>query len=98
MIDLHRLVDELISQDISVEFLKEGQTYSLNSTPIAKLMLCLLGSVAEHFGFIHLLSGIYGHLRNDHAHRARLRSEEKEQDFLDPMAMISYAHRVIDRS
>lgn len=53
---------------------------------------------AEHFGFIHLLNGIYGHLRNDHAHRARLGSEEKEQDFLDAMAMISYAHRVIDRS
>ncbi|MGO2165663.1 MAG: recombinase family protein [Corynebacterium casei] len=30
-----------------VLFLKEGQTYSLNSTPIAKLMLGLLGSVAE---------------------------------------------------
>lgn len=53
---------------------------------------------AEHFGFIHLLNGIYGHLRNDRAHRARLGSEEKEQDFLDAMAMISYAHRVIDRS
>ena len=47
LIDLHRLVDELTSQDISVKFLKEGQTYSLNSTPIAKLMLGLLGSVAE---------------------------------------------------
>ena len=53
---------------------------------------------AEHFGFIHLLNGIYGHLRNDRAHRARLGSEEKGQDFLDAMAMISYAHRVIDRS
>src|SRR5699024_8462603 len=47
LIDLHRLVDELTSQDISVKFLKERQTYSLNSTPIAKLMLGLLGSVAE---------------------------------------------------
>src|SRR5699024_5884024 len=27
LIDLHRLVDELTSQDISVKFLKEGQTY-----------------------------------------------------------------------
>lgn len=53
---------------------------------------------AEHFGFIHLLNGIYGHLRNDRTHRARLGSEENEQDFLDAMAMISYAHRVIDKS
>ncbi|MGP5112601.1 recombinase family protein [Corynebacterium casei] len=47
LIDLHRLVDELTARDVSVKFLKEGQTYSLNSTPIAKLMLGLLGSVAE---------------------------------------------------
>lgn len=47
LIDLHRLVDELTNRDVSVKFLKEGQTYSLNSTPIAKLMLGLLGSVAE---------------------------------------------------
>src|SRR5699024_4880134 len=47
LIDLHRLVDELTAGDVSVKFLKEGQTYSLNSTPIAKLMLGLLGSVAE---------------------------------------------------
>src|SRR5699024_2157252 len=46
-IDLQRLVDELTSKDISVKFLKEGQTYSLNSTSIAKLMLGLLGSVVE---------------------------------------------------
>ena len=53
---------------------------------------------ASHFGFIHLLNGIYGHLRNDRAHRARLGSHNDEQDFLDAMAMISYAHRVLDRS
>ena len=47
LIDLHRMVDDLTARDISVKFLKEGQTYSLNSTPIAKLMLGLLGSVAE---------------------------------------------------
>src|SRR5699024_10980206 len=42
LIDLHRLVDDLTARDVSVKFLKEGQTYSLNSTPIAKLMLGLL--------------------------------------------------------
>ena len=30
-----------------MKFLKEGQTYSLDSSPVAKLMLGLLGSVAE---------------------------------------------------
>jgi DNA invertase Pin-like site-specific DNA recombinase len=47
LIDLHRLVDELTERGVSVKFLKEGQVYSLDSSPIAKLMLGLLGSVAE---------------------------------------------------
>lgn len=47
LIDLHRLVDELTECGVSVKFLKEGQTYSLDSSPVAKLMLGLLGSVAE---------------------------------------------------
>ena len=47
LIGLHRLVGDLTARDVSVKFIKEGQTYSLNSTPLAKLMLGLLGSVAE---------------------------------------------------
>ena len=47
LIDLHRLVDELAERGVSVKFLKEGQTYSLDSSPVARLMLGLLGSVAE---------------------------------------------------
>ena len=47
LIDLHRLVDKLAERGVSVKFLKEGQTYSLDSSPVAKLMLGLLGSVAE---------------------------------------------------
>lgn len=47
LIDLHRLVDGLTERGVSVKFLKEGQTYSLDSSPVAKLMLGLLGSVAE---------------------------------------------------
>lgn len=45
--DLYSIVDELVSKGVSVKFLKEGQIYSKDSTPIAKLMLGLLGSVAE---------------------------------------------------
>lgn len=47
LIDLHRLVDELTECGVSVKFLKEGQVYSKDSSPVAKLMLGLLGSVAE---------------------------------------------------
>ncbi|WP_426722024.1 recombinase family protein [Corynebacterium auriscanis] len=45
--DLYSIVDDLTARGVSVKFLKEGQTYSKNSTPVAKLMLGLLGSVAE---------------------------------------------------
>ena len=45
--DLYSIVDDLVERGVSVKFLKEGQTYSKDSTPIAKLMLGLLGSVAE---------------------------------------------------
>ena len=45
--DLYAIVDELVERGVSIKFLKEGQTYSKDSTPVAKLMLGLLGSVAE---------------------------------------------------
>lgn len=45
--DLYDLVDDLVARGVAVRFLHEGQVYSSHSTPIAKLMLGLLGSVAE---------------------------------------------------
>ena len=45
--DLYSIVDDLTARGVSVKFLKEGQTYSKDSMPVAKLMLGLLGSVAE---------------------------------------------------
>lgn len=45
--DLYDLVDDLVARGVAVRFLHEGQVYSSRSTPIAKLMLGLLGSVAE---------------------------------------------------
>ncbi|MCX2163897.1 recombinase family protein [Corynebacterium auriscanis] len=47
LIDLHSIVEELVWRGASVKFLKEGQTYSKASTPVAKLMLGLLGAVAS---------------------------------------------------
>lgn len=45
--DLFDLVEELTSRGVDIQFLKEAQTYSSESSPIARLMLGLLGSVAE---------------------------------------------------
>lgn len=47
LVDLHTIVDDLVGRGVSVRFLREGQTYSAKSDPIAHLMLGLIGSVAE---------------------------------------------------
>ncbi|QNQ90382.1 helix-turn-helix domain-containing protein [Corynebacterium poyangense] len=47
LVDLYGLIDELTGRGVSVKFLKEGQVYSATSSPVSRLMLGLLGSVAE---------------------------------------------------
>ena len=47
LVDLHTIVEDLVGRGVSVRFLREGQTYSAKADPIAKLMLGLMGSVAE---------------------------------------------------
>lgn len=46
--DLLRLVEELTGRGVTVEFVKEGQTYKPDTTdPMAKLLLSMLGAFAE---------------------------------------------------
>lgn len=45
--DLYNLVSKLTENGIEVHFIKEGQNYSRTSGPVDKLMLGLLGAVAE---------------------------------------------------
>lgn len=45
--DLYDIVDDLVGRGVAVVFLKEGQAYSKDSSPVSRLMLGLLGSVAE---------------------------------------------------
>ena len=47
LVDLHTLVDELTTNGITVTFLQEGQSYSANPSPTGKLLLGMLGAVAE---------------------------------------------------
>ena len=46
-LDLHTIVDDLVHRGVSVRFLRESQTYSAHSDPVAALMLGVLGSVAQ---------------------------------------------------
>ena len=45
--DLLKLVTQLTSQEVKVEFLKEGLTFTGEDSPIAKLLLSVMGAVAE---------------------------------------------------
>lgn len=45
--DLHAIVNELTKRGVAVQFLKEGQNYSRESDSVSKLLLSLLGAVAE---------------------------------------------------
>lgn len=48
VIDLHRIVDELVGRGVTIRFLKEGLSFNQASNdPTARLMLGIMGSVAE---------------------------------------------------
>ncbi len=45
--DLLRLVEELTGRGVAVEFVKEGLTFTGEDTPMAKMLLGIMGAVAE---------------------------------------------------
>ena len=47
LVDLHTLVDDLTNSGVTVKFLQEGQTYSTDPSPTGRLLLGMLGAVAE---------------------------------------------------
>jgi len=52
----------------------------------------------EHRGFVSLLKGLYGTIRNPLAHTPKIEWEMTEQDALDILTMISLVHRKLDRA
>lgn len=52
----------------------------------------------EQRGFVSLLIGLYGTIRNPLAHNPKIEWEMTEQDALDMMTMISLVHRKLDRA
>ena len=52
----------------------------------------------EQRGFVSLLKGLYGTVRNPLAHEAKIDWDMSQQDALDIMTMISLIHRKLDRA
>lgn len=47
LMDLRRIVDELTAKGVVVEFVKEHLTFTGDDSPMSKLMLSVMGAVAE---------------------------------------------------
>ena len=47
LLDLRKIVSDLTGRGVSVEFVKEGQTFTGDDTPMAVLLLSMLGAFAE---------------------------------------------------
>lgn len=54
--------------------------------------------VGEQKGFMNLLKGMFGTFRNPTAHAPQIVWQMSEEDALDLFAMVSYAHRRLDRA
>ncbi len=53
----------------------------------------------EQRGFVSLLKGLYGTIRNPHAHEPKIEWDEmEEQDAADILTMISLVHRKLDKT
>jgi len=52
----------------------------------------------EQRGFVNLLTGLFGTIRNPIAHNPRIEWDMDEQDALDILTMLSLIHRKLDRA
>ena len=52
----------------------------------------------EQYGFLNLLKGLYGTIRNPLAHDPKVEWDMTEQDALDILTMISLVHRKLDQT
>jgi uncharacterized protein (TIGR02391 family) len=54
--------------------------------------------ISEQTGFVNLLTGLFGTIRNPLAHNPKIEWEMSEQDALDVFSLVSLIHRKIDRA
>ncbi len=47
LIDLRKIVEDLVTQKVKITFVKENLTFTGDDTPMSKLLLSVLGAVAE---------------------------------------------------
>ena len=73
-----------------------GQSGKLRKVEIGVNALATESQESEHKGFMNLLKGIFGIFRNTTGHAPRIVWQMDEEDALDCLTMVSYAHRKLD--
>lgn len=53
---------------------------------------------SEHLGLMNLIKGLFGLIRNPTAHEPKIKFEINEDEALDLMLLISYAHKRLDKA
>ena len=77
------------------------QSFSLGKTKTPLLAINALDTETlegEQKGFVNLLKGAYGVVRNPLAHNPKIEWDMSEQDALDILTMISLIHRKLDKA
>jgi uncharacterized protein (TIGR02391 family) len=52
---------------------------------------------SEHLGFVNIIRGLFGVIRNPTAHEPKIKFVIEEEEALDVMVMVSFTHKRLDR-
>jgi uncharacterized protein (TIGR02391 family) len=74
------------------------QAFALDGGPLAINALATDTDKGEQRGFVNLLTGLFGTIRNPLAHNPKIEWDMSEQDALDILTMASLIHRKLDRA
>ena len=77
------------------------KAFGMGKSKVPKLSINSLDTkskVGEQRGFVSLLKGLYGMVRNPVAHEPKIEWEMMEDDAVDIMTMVSLVHRKLDKT
>jgi uncharacterized protein (TIGR02391 family) len=74
------------------------RAFSLNDPILSLNRLTTESEKSEQKGFISLVVGVFGAIRNPIAHESKLNWPMSEQDALDILSMVSLVHRKLDNA
>jgi uncharacterized protein (TIGR02391 family) len=81
------------------QLVDDAFSFGKSGSPILAInSLATETEIGEQRGFVNLLKGLYGVIRNPLAHNPKIEWDMTEQDALDILTTISLVHRKLDRT